>query len=52
VNALGITWPLETWGVGCRGIMWGEVETEIEVVGPWVGENEWEVEGFILNSEY
>jgi hypothetical protein len=39
-------------GGGCRESMWGEVETKIEVVGPLVEENEWEVGGFILSSEY
>jgi len=39
-------------GGRCRENMWGEVETEIEVVGPQVGENEGEVGGFTSNSGY
>jgi len=32
--------------------MWSEVETDIEVVGPQVGENKREVGGFTPNSGY
>jgi hypothetical protein len=45
-------WAMENEGQGCKGSMWGEVETEIEVVGPRVGEHKWKVRGFTPNSGY
>jgi hypothetical protein len=51
-DVLDIAGPWKMRGGGCKGSMWGEVETEIEVVGPWVGENKWEVRGFTPNSGY
>ncbi|KIM78756.1 hypothetical protein PILCRDRAFT_90506 [Piloderma croceum F 1598] len=51
-HLLDISEPWKMRGVECKESMWGEVETNIEVVGPWIGENEREVGGFTPNSRY